>query len=378
MDERLLIYLLFGILMTIVVIFLAVVLLLIRNNQKSEQMAKMLKSELDEKQNQLLNANLLLSASLGDIKSAVNKDFLSFVQSLNANLDSISDATYSQMVAMERRIADNIQKNSDASKDLYTSLNEKIANIISTQKGLDELSKEIFDLQSILKDKKARGVFGEMELYNLLEASFGNNSHFYRKQYQLPNGNIADAAIFTASDAPIICIDSKFPLENYRRMLDENLDIQSRNIARKQFGKDVQKHLVDIKNRYIISGVTADLAYMFIPAEAVFAEINANYQQIVEESYRLHVYLVSPTTLMAYLNAIRSLYLGIKRDQAAKDIQHLLGELSKEFTRFMERTGSLEKDYQRLQTDFEAISISAKKIVKYFERIKNVDTDDQS
>ena len=313
----------------------------------------------NNKNNQYINKSIL------EIRSVLSNNLLTFSKNLNSDFMDLSD-----------RLNSNLIQSNKNSNEIFNNINERMVRIDEAQKGIDELSNEIVSLQTILNDKKNRGIFGEVELYSLLEAAYGNNLDKYQKQYKMPNGYIADAVIFGGETLGIFCIDSKFPLENYRRIYDEKLSIQDKQIARKQFKSDVKKHIDDIKNKYIIPGLTAELAYMFIPAEAIFAEIYANYSDLVEYSYKSKVYIVSPTTLMAYITAIKSIYLGHTKDENAKEIQLLLGELSNEFNRFYERCETLNKDYLKLQNDFEALNISSKKIIKKFNRINSGDIED--
>ena len=249
--------------------------------------------------------------------------------------------------------------------------------IDESQKSLGDLSNDIINLKSILQDKKSRGTFGEVELYYLLESAYGLPGKFYDVQYQLPNDKKADAVIFGPETLGVICIDSKFPLENYRRIYDNDLAQGDRDKARSMFKSDVLKHINDIKEKYIIEGVTAPMAYMFIPAEAVFSEIYANYSDIVEKSFESKVYIVSPTTLMAYITAIKSIYLGQKKDEKAKEIAKLLSDLSIEFSRLKNRNEQLQRDFEKIIPDFEQIMTTSNKIIKKFATINAGEIDDE-
>ena len=307
-----------------------------------------------------------LNESISKIKDSVNENLLKFSNNMNHDFNDLSD-----------RVNSNLIQTHKATNDVFNSINERMIRIDEAQKGINDLSNEVVSLQRILTDKKSRGTFGEVELYSLLEAAYGTNYDRYQKQYHLPNGYIADAVIFGGDSLGILCVDSKFPLENYRRIYDENASAQDKESAKKAFKNDVKKHIEDIKTKYIIPGVTADLAYMFIPAEAIFSEIYANFDELVDLSYESKVYLVSPTTLMAYITAIKSIYLGQTKDQKAKEIQELLSELSVEFDRFFERTQALYSDYQKLNGDFDKINVTANKIVKRFDRINAGDLDEE-
>lgn len=325
------------------VVSMIIILVIVLNNSK--------------KTNDLNNE---LSKSIFEIRNSLNKDFIAFNKNLNDDFNSFSE-----------RVNSNLIQSNKYHNDIYNNISEKMARIDEAQKGLNELSKDLVSLQDILTDKKTRGTFGEVELYSLLEASYGTDSNFFGKQYTLSNGKKADAVVFGPDKFNLICIDSKFPLENYRRMYDNELDDKTREIARRQFGEDVKKHLNDIHDKYIIPGETADLAYMFIPAESIYSEIYANFQNMVNLSYNLKVYIVSPTTLMAYLTAIKSIYLGQKKDEKAKEIEQLLAELSIEFKRFDKRSSEVAKAYDDLKDDFRELSITSEKIIKKFSKINN-------
>lgn len=304
--------------------------------------------------------NAQINESISKIKDSVNENLLKFSNNMNHDFNDLSD-----------RLNSNLIQTHKATNEVFNNINERMVRIDEAQKGINELSNEVVSLQKILTDKKSRGTFGEIELYSLLEAAYGTNYDRYQKQYHLPNGSIADAVIFGGETLGVVCVDSKFPLENYRRIYDENASSVEKENARKAFKADVKKHIDDIKNKYIIPGVTADLAYMFIPAEAIFSEIYANFDELVDLSYQSKVYLVSPTTLMAYITAIKSIYLGQTKDQKAKEIQGLLNELSVEFDRFYERTQNLYKDYQKLNADFDQVATTSNKIIKRFDKINS-------
>ena len=301
-----------------------------------------------------------LTRSVFEMQKNINRDFSEFNRSLNTDFSNFSE-----------RVNSNIIQSHKTTSEVFNSITEKLARIDEAQKNINALSEDVVSLQNILTDKKSRGTFGEIELYSLLEASFGNNKERCQKQYRLPNGSIADAVIFGGNTLKLICIDSKFPLENYRKMNDGDLSASDREKAKKQFKEDIKKHLNDIATKYIIPGVTADLAYMFIPAEAVFSQIYTEFHDLVELSYRLKVYIVSPTTLMAYITAIRSIYLGQLKDEKAKEIEHLLSELSVEFQRYEKRTAELYRAYESLGTAFSNLNTTSDMIMKRFSRINS-------
>lgn len=311
-----------------------------------------------------------------DLKTSLNRDLLNFSKSLNENFHNLSESTNFKLNVLEDRISKNLSESYKTSSEYFNQINEKMVKIDEAQKGLSDLSYNITSLQSVLQDKKNRGTFGEIELYSLLESSFGINKDRWDRQFTLSNGYKADAVIFGGEKLGNIVVDSKFPLENYRRMYDDSLSKLEKEKARSLFKGDVLKHIKDIREKYIIPGETAELAYMFIPAEAIFAEIYANFDEVVEKSYESKVYIVSPTTLMAYITAIRSIYLGQKKDEKAKEIAQLLNELSIEFIRLKDRQEVLQRDVEKLIPDFESVFTTSNKIIKKFGKLNSGDIDD--
>lgn len=311
-----------------------------------------------------------------EVKTSLNRDLINFSKIMNDNFRNLAESTNGKLSTFENRIALNLNESSKTSNEYLNKLNEKLIVIDDAQKGLNELQTNISSLESILQDKKSRGTFGEVELYSLLETSFGINNDRWQKQYTLSNGLKADAVIFGSDSLGIICIDSKFPLENYRKIYDNSLSKIEKEKAKQLFKNDVLKHIKDIKEKYIIPGETAEMAYMFVPAEAVFAEIYGNLQEVVDKSYEAKVYIVSPTTLMAYITAIRSIYLGLKKDEKAKEIALLLQDLSIDFSRLKDRQEILQRDFEKIVPDFENMFISSNKIIKKFAKLNSGDIDD--
>ena len=316
--------------------------------------------------------------SNNDLRVSLNKDLLNFSNKLNNNFNELNTSTLKQLYSLEDKVNNNILETSKITNDNFLKLSEKMVKIDETQKSLNDLSNNIVSLESILQDKKSRGTFGEIELYSLLELSFGTDYTRYKKQYTLPNNCKVDAVIFGGDNLGLICVDSKFPLENYQRIYDENLALADKEKAKNAFKSDVLKHINDIKNKYIIPGVTAPMAYMFVPSEAIFAEIYANYDELVNKSYEAKVYIVSPTTLMAYLTAIRSIYLGQIKNEKAKEIEKLLSDLSVEFSRLKDRSETLQRDFEKIIPDFERVQITSNKIIKRFAQINSGDIDEEN
>lgn len=295
---------------------------------------------------------------------------------ISNKLNEAKDNTKDRLYKIEECLNNNYVKSNELNNQTFNNLNEKLIKIDSNQKIFEKLSDNIISLKDIMVDKKTRGLFGEIELYSLLERAFGDDLHFYARQAKLDNNTRVDALIYGFGALKDICIDSKFPLENYHKMYDENLAPSEKEKARSQFKNDIYKHLNDIKNKYIIPNVTAPLAFMFVPSEAIFSEIYGKFPEIIDKAYELKVYIVSPTTLMAYITAIKSIYLDIKKDEKAKEMEKILIALSYEFTRLKDRCENLQKDFEKIIPDFEKMFISQNKIIKRFNALEKGDIED--
>ena len=243
---------------------------------------------------------------------------------------------------------------------------------------LDMLSTDIVSLESVLTDKKSRGIFGEVNLHQILSSVFGEkNDKLYRLQYTLSSGVIADAIVFAPNPLGNICIDSKFPLENYRSMLEKGITPEERTRREKVFESDVKKHIDAIGSKYVIEGETSSQAIMFLPAEAIFAEINAYHTNLITYAYERRVYLASPTTLMSLLTIIEAVLMGMERDKYAGIIHTELNKLGEEFTRYKERWEKLSTHMESVNKDVRDLHITTDKISKRFDSISNVEINKQ-
>lgn len=331
----------------------------------------MLKQEL--RFNELINQNNLKNSEYSNsLINDINKQFLSFQNEMNNNLFTLDRNTNKSLFDVSEQMNSGMRLNFEKTNNSFLEMSKHLVSINETQKNLNDLSKDIIDLQNILTDKKTRGLFGEVELYSILKNAYGLDERFYRKQFTLSNGSIADAVLLAEAPLYNIVIDSKFPLENYLRMHDEDLNKNDRVSAKNQFRRDIKKHIDDIKNKYLIKNETAEMAYLFIPAEAIFSEINGSFPDILEYSYQAKVYLVSPTTLMAFITALKAIYLGIKQNANVELIQNEYNRLGDEFVRFVNRYEDLNRSFDKMFKDFKQLEITNNKIIKRFEEIKEV------
>ena len=275
---------------------------------------------------------------------------------------------------VEKRLADGFEKTTKTFNDIL----QRLALIDDAQKKITELSSNVVSLQEVLSDKRSRGAFGEVQL-NALIRNVLPEQHF-AIQHTLSNGKIADCILFLPEPTGNVVVDSKFPLESYKKMTDNSLSELERKAAERQFKLDIKKHINDISDKYLIEKETADGAVMFIPAEAIFAEIHAHQSDLVDYANKKRVWLASPTTLMAILTTARS----VLKDEATRKqihvIQAHLSQLAADFSRFKGRFANLAKHIDQAATDVKQIHTSADKISNRFEKIEQVDlaTDKES
>ena len=318
------------------------------------------------------NLNQKLNDKLTENFTKSNKEITEFkvemMKNLNDNIEKLNDK-------VNTRLDDNFSKTNKT----FTSVLERLSKIDEAQKKIDNLSTDIVSLQSILTDKKSRGIFGEINLKHILTSIFGEkNDKIYQMQYTFNNSTIADCVIFAPEPLGTVAIDSKFPLEAYQKMVDKNKSQQERLVYEKQFKNDVKKHIDAISSKYIIPGVTSNQAIMFLPAEAIFAEINAYHSEIIEYANKKHVWITSPTTLMSTLTVIQVLLKNIERDKYASVIHDELNKLGLEFSRYKERWDKLSRSIETVNKDVENIHITTDKISKRFESISSVDIKDNN
>lgn len=324
--------------------------------------------------NNLLNdAKLNQTEVTQNLSSSLSNEFLKFQSNLSQNLYDLDKNTNQSIYSVSKLMDEGMHKSFEKTNQSFLEMSKHLASINATQANLSDLSKDIVSLQNILTDKKTRGIFGEVELYSLLKNVYGLNDEFYKTQYRLSNGNIADAVLMAESPLNMIVIDSKFPLENYLRMYDESLSKSVQDQARNQFRRDIKKHIDDIKNKYLIKNETAEMAYLFIPAEAIFSEINGKFQDIVQYSFEAKVYLVSPTTLMAFITALKAIYLSIEQNDKLDIIQNEYIKLATEFDRFVIRYEGLIQSFNKVNKDLKDLDITSNKIVRRFKAIKELD-----
>lgn len=337
----------------IIILILLIVILLRKNNSGTE-----------DKVNKL---EISLIKEIGDFKTdftrSITNDFNNQTERLDSRLRLIND-----------KVNERLDENFEKTNKTFTNVLERLSKIDEAQKKIDTLSGDIVSLQSVLTDKKTRGIFGEVNLEHILSNVFGiNNTKIYELQYTFNNGAIADAVLFTPEPLGTIAIDSKFPLEHYQIMVDKNNSKEVRNQAEKLFKIDMKKHIDAISSKYIIPGVTSNQAILFLPAEAIFAEVNAYHTELLEYAYKKRIWITSPTTLISTLTTIQVILKNIERDKYAKVIHNELRLLDDEFKRYKDRWDKLYRSIETVSKDVKDIHTTTEKITKRFDSINQVE-----
>jgi len=268
-------------------------------------------------------------------------------------------------------VAERLDEGFRKTNQTFADVMARLATIDEAQRKIDSLTTNVVSLQELLGDKRARGAFGEVQLEALVRNALPPNA--WEMQKTLSNGTRADCVLQLPEPTGIVALDSKFPLENYHRMFAADVGAAEREQAGRAFKADLRRHVDDIGDKYIIAGETSDGAVMFVPAEAVFAEIHAYHRDIIDHALSRRVWIVSPTTLMAVLNTARAVIKDVETRRQVHVIKDALAKLAKDFARFDERMRKLADHIRQAHEDAERVHISSAKITQRFAQIESVD-----
>lgn len=325
-------------------------------------------------QGQLANQHLIsetIQRHMKDVREQIGHSFQQHAGSLTSHLHTLTEEIRNHLHNLTQQVHHKLSEGFEKTSSTFTDVVRRLTIIDEAQKRITELSAHVVNLQDVLVDKRSRGAFGEVQLSTLI-ANMIPATH-YKMQYTLSNQKRADCMLFLPEPTGNVVIDAKFPLETYQKLMGSELSVTDKKQLQQQFRQDLQKHIKDIAEKYIIPNETTDGAVMFIPAEAIFAEIHANYPDIIAISQRLKVWLVSPSTLMAVLTTARAV---LKDDATRKQvhiIQKHLHALADDFQRFEKRMDKLSKHIDMAHQDVGEVSTSAKKITRRFQKIEAVE-----
>ena len=382
-----------GLLITIAVLVVVAIVLLwkvsqqhthseIRGDEQSKQFRNIETIQRETREAQLNSLGELqtkLEKRFGDMQGGIEKRLgemsESSVDRLAKSNEQIQETLHKRLNEISGQVEKRLDKGFEKTTETFNDIGKRLVIIDEAQKKITELSTSVVSLQEVLSDKRSRGAFGEVQMNALIRNVMPENS--FSMQHTLSTGVRVDCLLFLPEPTGDMAVDSKFPLDSYKKMADNEASDTDRQLAERQFKLDIKKHIKDISEKYIIPGETADGAIMFIPAEAVFAEIHAHQSDLVDFAHKNRVWMVSPTTLMAVLNTARA----VLRDSATRKQVHLiqehLGELAKDFGRFQERMNKLSTHIQQANDDVSKVNTSAQKISRRFEKIERVELESE-
>jgi DNA recombination protein RmuC len=295
---------------------------------------------------------------------------------LIASVETLTKSVDKRLEAITGKVQERLDEGFKKTNQTFISVMERLATIDEAQKKIDGLTTNMVSLQELLGDKRSRGAFGELQLEGLIKNILPPDSYSF--QHTFSKGVRADCVLFLPDPTGTVAVDSKFPMENYQKMFDVKLTDIDKAKAQKQFKLDVKKHINDIASKYIITDETSDGAVMFLPAEAVFAEIHAYHPELIQEAMAKKVWLVSPTTLMAVLNTARAVLKDVETRKQVHIIKSELGKLGKEFDRFDTRMKKLADNIRQAHENAQDVHITSQKITQRFTQIEKVELEEDS
>ncbi|KAB2841460.1 MAG: DNA recombination protein RmuC [Burkholderiales bacterium] len=290
---------------------------------------------------------------------------------LAERVEGMSRSVDGRLEQISGKVNERLEEGFKKTNETFVSVMARLATIDEAQKKIDGLTSNVVSLQQLLGDKRSRGAFGEVQLEGLVRNILPAGSYVF--QQTLSTRVRADCLLFLPPPTGTVAVDAKFPLENFQRLTDPALGEAERGQATRAFRSDLRAHIDAIADKYIIPGETSDGAVLFLPAEAVFAEVHAYHGEVVDYAMRRRVWLVSPTTLMAVLNTARAVLRDVETRRQIHIIKDELGKLGKEFGRFDERMKRLATHIRQAHEDAEQVAVTSQKISQRFSQIERAE-----
>ena len=336
-------------------------------NTLEEKHIKMIES-MNDSLNKLTDRLNLTLAEQGKIQGEIVRD------TMDSATNQLKNLLNMRLQDIDSKVKESLEEGFKKTNDTFDRVMKQLSTIDEAQKKIDGLTTNIVSFQELLGDKKSRGAFGEVQLESLVRNALPPDA--FSMQHTLSNESRVDCVLFLPEPTGNVAIDSKFPLESYRKMMDSSLPPDEIKNAQKQFKLDIKKHIHDIASKYIIANETSDGAVMFIPAEAVFAEIHAYHYDLIEEAMNQRVWIVSPTTLMAVLNTARAVLKDVETRKQVHIIKAELGRLGEEFNRFDVRMKKLADNIRQAHEHAQDVHVTSQKISRRFFQIERVELKD--
>jgi DNA recombination protein RmuC len=305
-------------------------------------------------------------ARMADANAVLDGRLQALLEASTTSNDTLRKSVDERLESVAKRLGDGLSESHKRTSDSLTKLYERLTLIDAAQKNIETLSSEVSGLQALLSNKQRRGAFGEIQMADIVKNYMPARS--YEFQATLSRGVRVDCLIRLPNPPGPVAVDAKFPLEDWRAY-SEAEDPSSKETAARAFKASVLKHVKDIAAKYLIPGETADTALMFLPSEAVYATLHAEFPDVVEQGFRVHVMIVSPTTFMATLHTMRAVMRDAQMREQAHVIQKEVAYLAKDVERLDERVGKLQKHFDNASEDVRQIRISTEKVKARSDRI---------
>ncbi len=326
----------------------------------SDRLRNSTAEELKQTRDTLHALRLALSENLGQSREAMLVKLTETTQALTAKIDE-------RLEQISGKVNERLDEGFKKTNETFTNVMTRLATIDEAQKKIETLTGSVVSLQELLGDKRSRGAFGEVQLEAIVRNALPETA--FEFQYAFARGVRADCVLKLPEPTGLIAIDSKFPLENFERMFADGIE----RISAAAFKIDLRKHIDDIANKYIIPGETSAGAILFLPAEAVFAEIHARHRDLVDYAQKKCVWLTSPTTLMAVLTTAQAVIRSVETRKQIHIIKDELHKLGADFGRFQSRMDNLAKHIEQAKNDVDDVHVSSRKISERFARIERVE-----
>ena len=358
-DPLVLAALIFG---AVLILILSLVIATNRSATRSARMAEPMIAQMNDLATRvqgLSDGQHQLTGGLTHVSEAQAQSQTSMLQLMERRLAQVQEQMNENLHGSARRTAQSLGE-----------LQQRLTAIDKAQDNITKLSGDVLSLQDILSNKQTRGAFGEIQLTDIVSKALPSDS--YTLQHTLSNGKRADCLIHLPNPPGPICIDSKFPLEAYEALRRATTDWEL-NEAAKLLRTSVKKHIKDIAEKYILDGETADGALMFLPSEAVYAELHSNFPELVRDGFASRVWIVSPTTCMATLNTMRAILKDARMREQAGAIRSELSKLFADVERLGTRVENLDRHFNQASKDIADIKVSADKAGRRAKRLDNFD-----
>jgi len=340
--------------------------------QRLSEMASAMQARQDAMRTETLTQLHETLAAQGRAQSeSIQATIRSLTEQLVAQVDTLAKGVETRLGEISGKVSERLDEGFKRTNDTFASVMARLATIDEAQKKIDGLTTNVVSLQELLGDKRARGAFGEVQLEAIVRNSLPPGA--YEMQATLSTHARVDCLLRLPEPTGAVAVDSKFPLENYRASFAVDQPEAERQAALRRFKVDVKKHIDDIADKYIIPGETSDGAVMFVPAEAVFAEIHAHHPDLVEHAQKRRVWVTSPTTLMAILNTARAVIKDFETRRQVHVIKDALAKLARDFERFDHRMQQLANHIRQANDDVQQVHVSSQKITHRFRHIEQVD-----